>query len=239
MEARLESTLRTIPWWLTLKAAIFGAAWLLLPFWLFFLLALALYFFPLFEPGRLAVPLLSTLFFTWLLTPNLWAAVFLGLLFFFILGIKDLIFIHRFPAYEALIFLLFALAFLNFFAHFDRPNAPGLLPGLGLLFLFFALLYWSFLRYGERSLPGGIPARRKFLTGLLALFLLGEWLAVLVFLPLNFFLATALLLLGAVSLVELLWSHAEKKLTCREILVHFSAALVFLTIVLAANSWKI
>lgn len=237
MAARLRLTLRTIPWSLALKAAIFAGAWLLLPFWLFFLLALGLYFFPPFEPGRLLWPYLATLFFAAVFSPTLLSALFLGLIFYLVLGIKDLIFIYRFQAYEALIFLLFTLGFLNFFLRYDRLIAPDLLPASLGLALLFTLLLRGFFLYGaeENKLP---PGRGMLLPGL-ALFLLGEWVIALLFLPLSLFFQTAILLLGAVSLTELLWSYKVGELGRREILLHFSVFFAFLVVVLAANIWKI
>ncbi len=236
MEVRLRSISRTIPWSLTLKAAVFGAAWLWLPFWLFLLLALGLYFVPLFNPGRLWWPFAAAIFFAALLAPNLWAALFLAGLFYMILGIKDLIFIRRAEAYQALVFLLFALAYLNFFARFGRTGAAGLLPAsLGLLLLA-ALLGKSLLRYGaaeETRFP-----QDPLLIALLS-FLLGAWALVLVFLPLNFFFQSAILLLGTVSAFELLLAYRVRVLSRQEILLHLSVFLSFLALALAGNTWMV
>ncbi len=236
MEVRLRSISRTIPWSLTLKAVVFGAAWLWLPFWLFLLLALGLYFVPLFHPGRLWWPFAAAIFFAALLTPSLWPAVFLAGLFFLILGIKDLIFIHRAAAYQALVFLLFALAYLNFFARTGRTGAPSLLlASLGLLLLV-ALLGGSLLRYGLEE--EGRSPHDPLLLALLS-FLLGAWALALAFLPLNFFFQSAILLLGAVSAFELVLAYRLHALSRREILLHLSVFFSFLVLALAGNTWMV
>ncbi len=234
MAARLRSISGTIPWWLILKSALFAAAWLWAPFWLFLLIAAGLYFFPLFEPGAVLWPFLASLFFAAVLSPNWIAALALGATFYLILGIKDLILINRAPAFEALVFLLFGLGFLNFFARF-RLSAPDLLPsaaGLGLMLL---LLHRSLFRYekAENIGFGGL-----LLPGLL-LFLWGGWAFALLFLPLNLFFGTAILLLASVSATELVLSRSQGTLDRREILVHFSILFAFIAIALAANTWKI
>ena len=46
MAGKLKSISRQIHWSLLLKAAVFALAWFFVPFWLFFLIALYLYFIP-------------------------------------------------------------------------------------------------------------------------------------------------------------------------------------------------
>ncbi len=238
MEEKLRSISRTIPWSLALKAAAFGLGWYVLPFWLFLLLGLGLYFVPLFQPMHLLLPLLLTFFFAAVLAYSSWAALMLGIIFFFILGIKDLVFIRRGAAYETLIFLLFFLAFLNYFARFGAWGGWTDM-GLGILVATVAaLLLRGFVLY--RAPEAGEWARRKrFVLFGLAGLLLWQWQAALLFLPLNFFYQTAILFLAAVVLAELFLAYAQGELTRRKILLHFSFLFVFVSFVLAANSWRI
>ncbi len=240
MVARLRSISKTIPWWLTLKTTLVAAAWLWLPFWLFVVLAAGFYLFPLFEPLRFALPFLLLLISAAFLPVMFGTALILGAMYFLLLGIKDLILIHRFPAYESLLFTLYLLLFLNFFARFDRPDAAGaFLASLGVA-LAVSLLLWGFFRYGEASAGLELwPRRRLALTLGLVGFLLWQWLLVLLFLPLNFYFQTALLFLGAVSATELVFEYRQGSLSRRRALVHFSTALIFFAVILAANTWKV
>ena len=95
MAEKLKLILRPIPWSLLLKAAAFGVGWLILPFWVFVVLAALLYFLPVFQVLKLLFPFVLTLILAYLVPPSLWAGLFLSALFFFILGVKDLVLIDR------------------------------------------------------------------------------------------------------------------------------------------------
>lgn len=238
MEEKLRSISRTIPWSLALKAAAFGLGWYVLPFWLFLLLGLGLYLVPLFQPVHLLLPLLLAFFFAAVLAYSAWAALVLGIIFFFILGIKDLVFIRRGAAYETLVFLLFFLIFLNYFARFGAWGGLTDIALGALVVIIAALLLRGFVLY--RSPAAGEWARRKrFVVFGLAGLLLWQWQTALLFLPLNFFYQTAVLFLAAVVVTELFLAYAQDELTRRKILVHFSFLFVFVSFVLAANSWRI
>ncbi len=238
MEEKLKSISKTIPWSLALKAAAFGLGWYILPFWSFLLLGLGMYFIPLFQPVRLLLPFLLAVSFAAVLPYSPWAAVMLGVIFFFILGIKDLIFIRRGAAYETLVFLLLFLIFLNYFARFSVWNdwaglALGILAAAASAFLLRGFILYRVPAAGEWT------RRKRFLLFSLAGLLLWQWQTVLLFLPLNFFYQTAILFLGAVALIELFLAYAQEELTKRKILVHFSFFFVLSSFILAANSWRI
>ena len=108
---------------LFLKAGILGFLWLFLPFWIFLAAAFYFYFFPFFQPLRLALPFFLTLVMAAIYRSadpgNVWFSVFIALLFFLILGIKNLIFVNRFMAHQLLVFFLLFLTFLSFFSGFE------------------------------------------------------------------------------------------------------------------------
>src|SRR3990167_4928161 len=218
MAAKLSSISRTIPWSLLLRAGIFGAAWLLLPFWLFFLAALILYFLPVFQPLRLILPFALTVFFAGILSPNFWAAALFAALFFLILGIKNLTLVNRMAAYETALFLLLFLAYLNLFFHF--PNSGRT-----------AALYATFPK--EWS-----PRHQAVIFGLAGL-LVWQWTWAVLFLPLNPFYQTALLFLFPAVLPRMFLDHLAAELGRRRILGYFSAFLVFASAILAANPWQL
>ena len=218
---------------LLLKAGILSAGWLLLPFWLFVVLALGFYFIPLFQPFRLWLPYLAALFLSGIISPNIWTAALLGILFFLILGIKDLILISRFSAYETLVYLLLFVIFLNYFSRFGNMDTlAGILWALAIAFLSF------FLLRGFKTWSGsGEPGRREGLAaGLIALLVWQVILAAL-FLPLNFFYQTAITLLTTVILAGLFIKYKEDKLDQQTLLMGFSMFFALLAFVLASNQW--
>ena len=60
---KLKSILRPIHWSLVLRTFIFGGSWLILPLWVFLLVALYFYLFPFFHPVKFAVHFFTLLFF--------------------------------------------------------------------------------------------------------------------------------------------------------------------------------
>src|SRR5882724_5769539 len=131
MAAKLKSITGRIHWFLLAKAAIFGFGWLVLPAWLFFALAAGLYFIPFFRPQKLLIPFLLVLGFALKAPVNFWAAIFLGCVFYCLLGIKDLVFIDRAAAYEVLVFLLAFLYIFAFFGVWNSWNSGGFLAAAG------------------------------------------------------------------------------------------------------------
>ncbi|HTY39633.1 MAG TPA: hypothetical protein VMC43_00890 [Candidatus Paceibacterota bacterium] len=231
LKKRVAHGLRGLPWSLIVRAVIFGGAWLILPFWAFAVLAFGMYFFPLFQPFLLFVPFLLTIVFAGLLGTSLWGAVFLGILFYLVIGIKDLILIDRRRAYHILTFLIFLALFLNFFYHYPRPDVPFAAFGLGLIFF---IVFRGFVAY---IIPeAGEAHRATFVSGLAAL-LVGQLALILLVLPLSFFYQTALLFLSVVLLAEFVIDHLEDRLDRRIVLTNASIILVFFSVVLALNRW--
>src|SRR3989344_4217483 len=172
MEGKLRSILNQTPWSLARSALVFALAWLVLPFWLFCIAALALYFFPFFDPFRLWFPFFLILFFAYIISPNGWAAIFLGVLFALTLGVKRLRIVDRFSAHQILAYLLAFLLFLNFFS-----RAPAL-AGWGVFFssVAFAAAYFFLIRgllwqSGRASDDASHPKNRKeiLIVGLVSL----------------------------------------------------------------------
>ncbi len=56
MAEKLRSISKRINWSLVLRSVIFGVAWWALPFWLFLLVALYLYFVPITGASKVSVP---------------------------------------------------------------------------------------------------------------------------------------------------------------------------------------
>ncbi len=224
---------------LFLKAGALGFLWLFLPFWIFLAASFYFYFFPFFQPLRLALPFFLTLVTAAIRQPadpgNFWFGLFLAALFFLILGIKNLIFVNRFGAHQLLVFFLLFLSFLSFFSGFEtwqRWLVSLFALGVSAVFLLLAK------ELADYYFPHVSSSRRRtFLTiGLGALFI-WQLCLTLLFLPLNYFYETALLFLSAVLLLDVLLEHLKSQLNRKKVLTDFSIFFVFATIVLASAKW--
>ena len=164
------------------KAGIMGLLWLFLPFWIFLAAGFYFFFFPFFQPLRLALPFFLTLVAAAVLPANFLFALFLAVLFFLILGIKNLIFVNRFGAHQLLVFSLLLLMFLSFFSGFEswqRWIVSFFALGVSVVFL---LLAKELAEYHARS-----GRRRTFLTISLGALFVCLMCLVLIFMPLKNF----------------------------------------------------
>ena len=189
MAVKLRSILRSIPWFLIFKAAVFGAAWLFLPFWLFLLIALYLYFFPPFQIFSLGLPFLFTIASAAVFERGLVMGAFLGLIFYLILGIKDLVFIKRVPAYKVMTVALIFLITSGFFHRFSNWGSLSVTFWSFVFAAIFFLLIKNLVNYEEfSSLRTFRAGRSEKLLGFGILGLLGLELAfLLLFLPFSFY----------------------------------------------------
>jgi len=237
MAVKLKSVLKRIHWSLALKAAVFAASWFLLPLWLFFLIALYLYFVPPFQSGKLVAPFLVLMFFATTLTPSLWLAALFGVLWYLILGIKDLVFIDRKEAYESLVLLLIFFSGIRFFAHFDSWS--GIMPLLADLLFGAAvfLLCKGFLGYVDEA--HGVSRERKAIAAVVAALVIFEAALIIVFLPLHFLYQASLFFITALVFLESVFEYARGALTRRMLLMNFSIFFVFLVIILGSAKWTL
>lgn len=221
---------------LFLRAGIISFLWLFLPFWIFLAAALYFYFFPFFQPLRLALPFFLTLVTAAIRQPadpgSFWFALFIAALFFLIFGIKNLIFVKRAEAHQLLVFSLLFLTFLSFFSGFEAWQHWTIsFFALGASAVFFFLAK-ELAEYNPES-----SRRRTFLTlGLGALFI-WQLCLILLFLPLNYFYETAILFLSAVLLLDILLEHLKNRLDRRKLLADFSIFFVFTAVILASARW--
>ncbi|MGC8776242.1 MAG: hypothetical protein ACP5QN_02950, partial [Minisyncoccia bacterium] len=150
MDPKLKLILKKIHWSLLIKSLIFGILWLILPFWLFLILILFFYFVPIFRPFNLFFQFLIFIFAAKILDPSFWNFIIISVLIFLIFGIKDLIIIRRFIAYEFLGFLLLIIFSFNFFEKFNL-NFGVLNIFLGLLISIFYFLFFKNKIYFESN----------------------------------------------------------------------------------------
>lgn len=262
MGERLRSILRKAHWSLALKGCAFGAGWLWLPGWLFALLALFLYFKPFFQPGKLLRSFLVLLGLAAgfsALTPallpffsgigELFAALLAGL-FFLLMGIKDLAFVHRTGRY----LLLYAGLFLGVFVLSFWYAAPRDLLRLFLVTALFltasTFLFREFLGVMRDNLFLGVPGteeaasvwderkRRRLLVWALA-FLVFQLFWAVNLLPIGFLMQASLLLLLVVLGSDALRAHVQGALTPFYVL-RVTTVLIFVALgIFAASSWEL
>ena len=241
MEAKLRSISRSIPWFLIFKAAIFGATWLFLPFWLFLLIALYLYFFPPFQIFRLGFPFLLTTLSAAVIQRSLVVGAFLGLIFYLILGIKDLIFIKRVLAYKVMTAALVFLVVSDFFHRFSSWGSLSVTFWSLVLAAIFFLLIKNLVNYEEFSSPRTVRVGRseKLLTfGILGLLVL-ELAFLLLFLPFSFyyqiaFFSAFIFVIPTLTLDYLQGLHLPGK-----IIIGLSFLFVFIVFIMASTEWSI
>jgi hypothetical protein len=243
MAERLKSISRQIHWSLLLKAAVFAAAWLVFPFWLFLLVALYLYFIPIPQSRTVAGPFLVLLLLAFLEPTSPLVALILGAAFFYILLIKDLILIDRKSAYEVTILFLIFLLFLGFY-----ERAGGGLDALSLFYSFCAALIAgyllrSFIRF---SMPTSISAMGTSTGTFPAIVRPATWLGTLLmwqfliaglFLPVDFVYQTVIAFLGAIFVIDLIPQYLFGELSREKVLATVSVIFVLFVLVLGSARW--
>ncbi|MCR4328067.1 MAG: hypothetical protein NUV53_00940 [Patescibacteria group bacterium] len=202
MVTKLKSISNQIPWWLACRAGIAGVAWYLFPAWLFVAVACYLYGRSFFQAGRLLWLFLVMLFLSLGLGVSWWGFVIVCFLFFFLLGIKDLVFIDRKQMVEVLGVSMLFLGSLEM-GMLIEGVAYHLLPLLFVIptFVFF-LIRSSATRYTTSQVPKIThrEGKQRFLRNALGAFLVGEYGVVVASLPLEVIGTSTLLFMGFVAI---------------------------------------
>ena len=245
MAAKLKSISKQIHWSLVLKAGVFALAWLLLPFWLFFLIALYLYFVPLFHARKLAIPFFFLLLLAFLQPSGLLFALIFGAVFYAIFLVKDLLVIDRRSMYELLVLAL-SLLFLRFF----YMTLDQGITGWALWYAFLgaaalAILVRSFLGalHGEgvaqAQAPAEAPVRdlRTRIAAWLSFALFFQALITGLFLPLDFIYQSTLIFLVTVLLVELFQGYFSAELSRKKVLATLMTVFALFVFVLGSAQW--
>ncbi len=241
MVEKLKSISRQIPWSLAVKAVISGLAWYFLPFGIFLVVAFYFYFRPFYQPMKFIVPfttflvLTSHLFFE----RSLGMALLVGIFFFIILGVKDLIFVGRRHGFEVAVLFVSFLLFLVFFSRFENWGVSMVLWSLAVFLVFFLLLK-NLTDYNDSL---GSEQIERGPHGLIYLFfstfVLWQLSWVLFMLPLSLVYKTALLFITSFVFSELNLAYLSQRLSRRRILGNFSLAFVAFVLALASNGWTL
>jgi hypothetical protein len=237
MAAKLKSILRQIHWSLLLKAAIFALAWFFLPFWLFLLVALYLYFIPFFQSRQLFWPFFVLLVLTFIEPPVLPFFFIFALLFYFLLLLKNLLLIDRKSAYELLVIALSFFLIRSFYESFGANVITGASIWHGfLLAAFIGLLVASFLRYFSDT-----KNRSRRVAGWLTFILIWQFLILGLFLPLDFVYQSVIIFLVSVAIIDLIPEHYFEPAGISEQRIAVSGITIgaLLLIVLLSAQWKL
>jgi hypothetical protein len=242
MAAKLKSILRQIHWSLVLRSAIFALAWFLFPFWLFFLIALYLYFVPLFQSQKLAMPFFVLLVLTYIEPQNFLFLLIFAILFYCLLLIKDLLLIDRKSAYE---FIIFVLAFFLFRDFYERFGA-GIITGNALWYGFLVAVLIGFLVGGflrvfsspkdtERYNPQVSQRVATWLTFLLV----WQFLILGLFLPLDFVYQSVIIFLIAVVVIDFIPEYYFGGISRQKLLTAGTAIFALLVVALTSVQWRL
>jgi hypothetical protein len=226
---------------LVLRAVIFGAAWFLLPFWLFLVVALYLYFSSLFRPFKLIFPFLVTLFFAFAEQPQFFTAILLAAIFYLILGIKDLVFIDRKSDYGILILLIMFLIFTRLFSHYENWSTRSAFfyafaAGVSFFILFIGLS-GEHVSEGVAVTEAGAGSKSRLIMPAVASLAVWQITLAVFFLPLEFLYQSALAFLFAAVLLEIASDYLNNVLSRRKMLVYFSAFLTAAVFILGSARW--
>ncbi|MEK7555421.1 MAG: hypothetical protein AAB516_01215, partial [Patescibacteria group bacterium] len=153
----------------------------------------------------------------------------LAVLFYLLLGIKNLIFVNRSSLYYLLSNILFFLMFFFFFL-IDKSQfflIKYLSVGLGTFFLSKEFLFFFIPDFSKR---------RALITAGFS-FLIFELIWVISLLPIGFLNSSALTLFAALILMDFIVNHFNGALTRRVILRNATSWIILSIIIFAASNW--
>lgn len=189
------------------------------------------------------LPFLSLIFFAWIGGGGILYALFLAIVFYLILGLKDLTFIEKKPVREVLILLIMFVAFDNLFYKFSDSGDAGAFFSIFILSIIFFLLVKNYLHSDDLpDVPsaGAEPKKRfRSVVAAIAAVMLLELSLAVIFLPLSFLYQTAIMFLSTTLLLELAGDYLGKTLTRRVILIDFSIFFAFLAVILGLAPWEL
>ena len=239
MALKFESISNRIHWSLALKSALVGVAWYTFSFPFFALLAAVLYLVPLFNPLRFSPPFLAMLVLGALLPSRIVFSLFFACTFYLILGIKDLVLVKRTVAHEALT-LLFLLGFsVFFFSRFPTGVSGGALVFTLLGAVILAFLVRGFFAYRDREELRGsrlVRNERDIASIFYGLFM-GEGALVMLLIPMNSTLRTALFFLAAIVGFEVLAEHVSQALTWQRTFGYLALLFTLTLLMFIMNQW--
>ncbi len=161
------------------------------------------------------------------------ASLFFGSIFFLLLGVKNLIFVHRQHIYYFFNGFLFLTIFILFFlsGSFGLFFVKYFLAFLAIAFLSKEFLYFSF--------PDSLSSSKKNLVAYGVAFLITQILWGISLLPLSFLNAASLALLVALILQDFFVHHFSGTMNRQIILRNITLFLILGLVVLGASKWTL
>ena len=215
------------------KGLIFAAAWYFLPAWLFIPVAAYLYFVPFFQSSKFLAVFIGIMG-IYVFTPDpIGYAVIGGILFGWLIAIRELLFIDRRSAYEVLIF---AILFFHLRIFYHAHTIIGITPFFA-AFILAVLIAWmakGFLDFfRDTDVNGRGPLSVAIGVGLLCFF---SWQILMIsfVLPLDFVYQSLLAFLCIVGMLDFLSTYLFGGATREKIF--FTATVVFCGLVILLTS---
>jgi len=239
MAVRLKLVINKIHWFLMFKSALLAFAWIIFPHWLFLITTALIYFFPVFRPGTMLFPLFLFFLISFILPHNFLGFLLITILLFLILGIKDLIIVNRFYAYELLGFFIFLIFSFIFFQKFGQVFV---LKSIIYSFLFILAFYLFFKKIFNLSIANlGIEIDQKRFKIFLTVFSFFIWqiIFLLNFLPFNFYLQTGMLALFIMIGMDFILNYFLNKIKTANILFLTFSFLFLFIFILLFNKWSL
>ncbi|MDR3581928.1 MAG: hypothetical protein P4L67_01500 [Candidatus Pacebacteria bacterium] len=221
------------------RAVVFALAWAIFPFWLFLPIALYLFFVPFSQIKSVIVPFLVLVLIAWAHPAGFLMAAILGLIFWYILLIKEFYIVDRRSAYEILVVALVYFLFEAFYS----AEGGGFGTGAVLVALLAAIgtgaLFSSFVNNFREDPPRNSRLRGQVVT-LTVSFLVFELLLTGLFLPLDFVYQSSVVFVLTTLLMELSSKYLFLgNLPRRRLLVVSSTAFALLVLVLGSARWEL
>jgi hypothetical protein len=212
-----------------------------LPFWLFLLIALYLYFIPMTGAEKVSVPFFVLLLITLLQKQSIVFAVIFGVVFYFLLLVKDLIIIDRRSAYEILMLVLSYLLVRGFFLNVGGSFGWWSLLDSAVAAAAVSALVGNFVKNFSVVPEDSVRDARSFrrMLGWMTFLLTWQLLIVGLFLPLNFLYQSAIIFLVAVIILDLVPQYVFGELTRVKVLATGTVLFALLVIVLSSARWTL
>jgi len=210
-----------------------------LPFWLFIIAALYLYFVPITGANKVSVPFFVLLLISLFQERGVVAAILFGVIFYFILLIKDLLIIDRRTAHEILVLVLGYLLVRSFFLNVGGSfGARAMVLGIIVAWAMSAMAT-NFIANFSSAPEDAARETRLFrrMLGWATFILMWQLLIVGSILPLDFLYQSAIVFLIAVILLDLVPQYVFGELWRTKVLAVGTVLFSLLVIVLASARW--
>jgi len=213
-----------------------------LPFWVFLIIALYLYFVPIGGAGKVSAPFFVLLLISLFEEQGIIGAIIFAAIFYFIILIRDLIIIDRRSAYEVLVLALSYLLLRNFFLTAGGSfNVWSLIYSMIVACAVSAMVASFIKNFSAAPEATDTSEFRSFrrMLGWMIFFITWQLLIVGLFLPLDFLYQSSVVFLVAVILIDLVPQYVFGELTRAKVLATGSILFSLLTIVAASARWTL